>query len=464
VATAFLALLLRDAGTLARPGFQLSFCGVLGLVLLAGPLEARLRRWLPGDWLRSFRSAVAAGAAATLLTLPVVAWHFDQVSVVGVPATLVSTPLVAAAIPGAFASLVADALHPALGAFLAGGTDLLLWLLLGATEGLAGLPFSVAWVPRAWIFAGAAGAAVALALLSGSRRMSHGVRGLVALAGTTVAVLLLPLAERAASRGTVELLFLDVGQGDAILVRSPGARWILVDAGPPGGFGGGSDPPVLEALRRLGIRSLEAVFLTHPHLDHIGGAPPVLRAMPVGAMVDPGLALGTDTFVQVLETAAERANGWRAAREGDRFLLDGLDLRVLNSLEDDRPGGGGGDEVNENSLVVHLSFGAFSALLTGDAPVLVEEAAIRDSGPVDLLKVGHHGSRTSTSSAFLDEARPGAAVISAGRGNRYGHPHEPVLARLVEAGAQIFRTDRDGTVRVVARRDGSFSVTVERGR
>jgi competence protein ComEC len=171
---------------------------------------------------------------------------------------------------------------------------------------------------------------------------------------------------------------------------------------------------------------------------------------------------GTGSFVDVLEAAEAAGAGWRAGREGDRFDLDGLELRVLNSLESDRPSGGG-DEVNENSLVVHLTFGAFSALLTGDAPVAVEEEAVLASGPLDLLKVGHHGSSTSTSGAFLAKARPGAAVISSGRGNRYGHPHEPVVARLEAAGVDVYRTDTHGTVRVVARRDGSYRVTPERG-
>jgi len=463
LATAFLILLVHDAGALARPGFQLSFCGVAGLVLLARPLEVRLERVLPGARLRSLRSAVAAGMAATLTTSPVVAWHFDQVSVVGIPVTLLTTPLVAAAIPGAFASLAADLLHPSAGAFLAGGTDVVLALLIRVTEWAADLPFAVAWVPRSWVLAGAAGAALGLALLSGMRRVGRGVRGTVALCGAGVAVLLLPLGERVSTRGSLELHFLDVGQGDAVLIRSPGGRWILVDAGPPRGLGSSGDPVVLRALRRRGVRRLEALVLTHPHLDHIGGASAVIGAIPVGVVVDPGMVMGTGAFVDVLRAAEQAGLGWRGARQGDIWDFDGLDLRVLHSM-DGIPPAEGGDEVNENSVVLLVSFGAFSALLTGDAPVSVEEAAVRDSGPIDVLKVGHHGSHTSTSAAFLRQARPGVAVISVGRQNRYGHPHEPVVARLLEAGSDLYRTDRDGAVRVAARPDGSYTVRAERGR
>jgi competence protein ComEC len=174
------------------------------------------------------------------------------------------------------------------------------------------------------------------------------------------------------------------------------------------------------------------------------------------------MTMGTTAFVDVLVAAAAEGSGWRAAREGDLYPLDGAELRVLNSLDEDRPSGAGGDVVNENSLVVLLNFGGFSALLTGDAPVEVEEAAVRTSGPADVLKVGHHGSRTSTSPELLERIRPGLAVISVGRGNRYGHPHDPVLARLEAAGVDVYRTDRNGTVSVRARVDGSYRVRVER--
>jgi competence protein ComEC len=462
LATSFLALALHDAGALARPGFQLSFAGVAGL-LLAAPIERPLRRVLPGELLRTTRSAIAAGVAATLLTLPVVAWHFDQVSLVGIPATLLGTPLVAAAIPGAFASLLADAVHPALGAFVAGGTDLVLDVYLRMCERMADLPFAVAWVPRSWIFAGGGGALLALVLLSGARRVGALVRGTVVVMSVIAGVLLLPVGRVIGSRGTAELVFLDVGQGDAILVRSPGSRWLLVDTGPPAGFSGSGTPAVIPLLIREGVQRLEAMVLTHAHLDHIGGAARVLEELPVGAVIDPGMPRGTTAFVKVLESAEAEGSGWRSARRGDRFELDGLGLEVMHSLEDDAaPLVPGGDVVNESSVVLLVSFGAFSALLTGDAPAPAEEGAARASGPVDVLKVGHHGSRTSSSEAFLELSRPDVAVISVGRGNSYGHPHAPVVEVLGARVRELYQTDQHGTIRIIIRRDGTYSVRAER--
>jgi competence protein ComEC len=233
---------------------------------------------------------------------------------------------------------------------------------------------------------------------------------------------------------------------------------VLVDAG-PAASDRTRDARILPHLRERGVRRLEALVLTHPHLDHIGGARAVMAELAVALVLDPGLPSGSASFVEVLEAAEREGGGWRGARLGDRLELDGLTLEVLHEVDDSL---GVPDDANESSVVVLARFGDFEALLTGDAPSHVEEDAVARSGPVEVLKVGHHGSRTSTSGLLLERARAQAAVISLGRGNRYGHPHGEVLERLEGSGTTVYRTDLDGTVRVTGRPDGTFTVRVAR--
>lgn len=460
LSTAFLVLLVADPAALGRPGFQLSFAGAAGLVLGARPLEAALERRVPARRWRSLRSAVAAGAAATLATAPIAAWHFDRVALVGIPATLVGTPLVATAIPGIFAAMAVHALHPAAGAFLAGGVELLLDGLVAAMNGAAALPFAALHVDRPLLVAGAAGLALIAVTVPSFRDVRASCRLGILGAGAATAVLCAPVVRGVVGSGTVEVRVLDVGQGDAVAIRSPAGRWILVDTGPEG-LPGREDPrtlPVVRAMGRAGTRRLEALVLTHAHLDHIGGAGPLLEALDVAAVADPGWPSGSDPYVDLLREAAAEHLPWVSLEAGDRLDLDGVSLRTLYAGGKLPPDA----DPNATSVVLLLRFGLFTALLTGDAPASVEEELAGEVGPLDLLKVGHHGSRTSSSPAFLEETHPGLAVISAGRRNRFGHPHPEVLERLLRRSGAVLRTDRDGTVRVVGRRDGSWEVTTGR--
>lgn len=447
---ALLALVAGDPSRLLSPGFQLSFAGAAGLVAWSRPLRRRLARrpWLPG----AVADALAAGVAATVATLPIVAWHFERVSLVGIPATLAATPLVVVALPGAVLSLLADAAHPAAGRFLAGGVTLCLEVLTRVTEALAAPGWASVWVPRPWVSVGGAG--LAAAWLAG-RSVPGPARRWVWGAGVVGGIAAWPALLALQARGTVELLLVDVGQGDAVAVRTPAGRWILVDAGPPW-RGDPSGTPVVRALRRRGVTRLEALVLTHPDLDHIGGAGAVLRHFEVAQVVDPARPVGKAEYLELLEGAAEAHVPWRGASAGQILEWDGVTLEVLHP-----PAQGSGEEAESNdlSVVMALRWGDFDALLTGDAPESVERVLL-SSVPTDLevLKVGHHGSATSTGAELLARAPPRVAVVSVGARNRYGHPDPGVLRRLAQSGAEVRRTDREGTLSVLARPDGSYQV------
>jgi competence protein ComEC len=463
--SALLALILLSPQRLLSPGFQLSFAGAAGLVAWSRGLRERLHASPLRRLGKGLTHAIAAGLAATAGTLPVVAWHFERVSVVGIPVTLLASPVVALALPGALASLVADAVHPGAGRFLAGGVDVLLGILEIGARRLAHLEWASVWVPRSWvaIMAGAASLGAGTAWRRGVRRK---VRRSVGVAWAGAAVVAWPLLVSFQSRHVLEIVALDVGQGDALAIRTPRGRWLLVDAGPPGTLDGAGHP-VVRALRRRGVTRIETLVLTHPDLDHIGGAEAVLGALDVGSILDPSLPVGKESYVRILEAAEERGVPWRRARAGQAWALDGVTFRVLHPAVDFRVGGASAaaedTEANDASVVIWVRYGAFDALLAGDAPVEVERAVSREfQGGIEVLKVAHHGSDTSTDSMLLARADPSLALLSVGRGNRYGHPHPGVLTRLHRAGIEVRRTDQEGTLRVRARMDGAFTVIPSR--
>jgi competence protein ComEC len=461
--SSLLVLAAQDPQRLASPGFQLSFAGVAGLIGWSPGVGAWLERVGRGRAPRFLTSSVAASVAATLATLPFVA------SLAGIPATLVASPLVALALPGAIASVAADALHPATGRFLAGGVDLVLLAFEEVTRRMAEPAWASVWVPRAWVPVAASGGLIGLIAASRSR-VRRKVRAVVGFAGGVALVGAWPILLTLQSRGTVELLMLDVGQGDAIALRTPRGRWLLVDAGPPGGEDPGAHPVVRE-LRRRGVTRLELLVLTHAHLDHVGGAADVLTTFEVGGILEPARPTGSQPYVELLELATRLGVPWRAAWDGQRTEIDGVVLEVLHPPAGGVPGDIGpvveGSELNATSVVLAVHFGAFDALLAGDAPAEVERV-VSDGydGGVEVLKVAHHGSATSSDSLFLARTRPGLAMVSSGRGNRYGHPAPEALARLRAAGVEVRRTDQEGTIRILARPDGSWSArgARERGR
>ena len=474
LASAFLFFLLTDPGALLRPGFQLSFAGALGLVVWAPPLSRRLSGGRAFRLPPALATGVAAGVSATLATLPLVVWHFGRVSVVGIPVTLLAAPFVTLAIPGIFLSLTASFLSPALGSFLAQGVELDLWLLARMVEWAGALPFASVWVSRPGLASAVLGVVTASLVLRIRPRLRGGGGRTLLVVGALSGLILWPVVGGVVGRGTVELVVLDVGQGDAVLLRSPRGRWILVDAGPKTeGYDAGARA-VLPYLRRRGAGPLELLVLTHPDMDHVGGAEAILREYRVEGVLDPGLAVGTEVFLGALEGAREMGVPWRVGEAGDSLELDGVALRVLwppNAEALRNPETrlrmaelDAADGANARSIVLELRYGTFSALLTGDAPAAVEETLLSRilSPRVQVLKAGHHGSRTSTSPELLERISPQVALVSVGGRNRYGHPHPEVIGRLEAAGVGVLRTDRMGTLTLRARRDGSFEVRGER--
>ncbi|HEX5578864.1 MAG TPA: DNA internalization-related competence protein ComEC/Rec2, partial [Candidatus Limnocylindria bacterium] len=448
-------------------GFQLSALATAGLIWFGAAFAARLRRW-PAI----VREPVALTMAAQVTTLPVILLNFERLSLIAPLANVLVVPLVPLVMLGsalaALAGAAGDGLPLSGGlAWLAGGIGFcLLRAMVVVGQAAAAVPLasveltSPPWLAAAWY----------PAVLLARRRLAAvvdslpGPRDEVAMAGgllarlarpvplTIVALLLvggLTLATR--PDGRLHLFALDIGQGDAILVVAPTGETALIDGGP--------DPDL--TLRRLGERlpfwqrRIELLVLTHPHEDHLAGLLPALERYAVGLVLEPGRAYDNPSYPRFLYLAAHEPGGrLRLGRAGDVIPLGpAARFRILYPSADDAAGPLPEDDINNASLVLLLESGRFRALLTGDAEAPVERRLLDRGliGPADVLKVGHHGSESSTLPELLAHLRPSVALISCGAGNEYGHPHAITLEHLrAVPGLWIRRTDVEGTLEVVA--------------
>jgi competence protein ComEC len=435
-----LVLLAWTPATLLDPGFQLSFAAVAA-IFVAVP---RLRKVADGYPLPAWvADGLAVSIACGLVTAPIVLFHFERAPLYTVPANVLAVPAVPAALALGLLAAAADPVLPGVATALA-------WLAGWAAAWLELVARLVASLPSAqvgWHGAAAVALAIVLGWLAVRRahsRLAGGTPAAAALA--TVVVLLgaavvwaLPPEPAWTQPGGLRVTFLDVGQGDSVLLETPSAR-VLVDEGPP-------EADVAGQLSRMGVRSLSALVLTHPQRDHVGGAVAVLRRLRVGVVLDPGLDATGPEREEAVAGARARGVPVRVVREGDEFSLGGLVLRVLWPAD----AGTASEDPNFNAVVLLASYGETDVLLPADAESDV--TARLHPGEVEILKVAHHGSADPGLEAELRELRPRIAVISCGEGNDYGHPRPETLAALMALpGLIVLRTDVDG--RVVVESDG----------
>ncbi|MFX4262938.1 ComEC/Rec2 family competence protein [Pelotomaculum propionicicum] len=253
------------------------------------------------------------------------------------------------------------------------------------------------------------------------------------------------------TQGRMIVHFLDVGQGDSIFVQLPNGHNMLVDAGPREA---GTD--VVNYLKKAGVKKIDYLVATHPHEDHIGGMTAIIRRFDIDRVYMPRVTYTTKVYEDLLKGIQAEGLKINAASDGVEIINSG-GLRA----EMIAPNSAAYEEINNYSTVIKLSFGKTGFLLTGDAESQSEREMLADgySLEADVLKVGHHGSYSSTSPAFLNAVRPKYSVISCGAGNDYGFPHAATLQKL--RGIQLFRTDLDGDV--VFETDGEgLQVSTER--
>jgi competence protein ComEC len=457
-------------------GFILTF-GATGALLEVARRMSMMRREPLGPRSRVMAwlgTSVAASAAVEIALLPVMAITFSRVTVAGLLLNLAAVPLMAVVQLAGLVIVCADTFDAV--------AKLAAWFAHLAATGIvesARLVYVAPWLTRrvppppiAVVIVYYTG--LGAMLIHGRRLVRVGGTACLAIAGVWIVAGINPVAPRPADASLLRLTMFDVGQGDAMALQVPagvgrpftGRQTIVVDTGGSPFGNGGFDigARVVEpALWATGVRSLQTLLLTHGDPDHIGGAAALIDdfrpdAVWQGVPVPHAVALQ-----EVLARAAEARSHVEERRAGEELTLGAARIRVLHPPPPDWER----QRVrNDDSVVLEVLYGDVALLLTGDIGSAIERAIVPHLTPAKtrILKVAHHGSRTSTSQELLDAWRPQIALISCGRGNPFGHPAPEVVERLIAAGATVYRTDRDGEITVETDGDHVFVRTFAGGR
>lgn len=451
-------LLTVDPLAVGDPGFLLT-CGATAGILFVVPV---VQQWPIPRLLKPAAILLASSVAAEVMLMPVGTAFFSRVTFAGVILNFAAVPLMAVA------QIAGMAIVPlaAVSSTLTNAAGLIAHLGADGLVRSADLVEVAPWLTWRVVPPSAPGLAIYYGCLCASwwlwRRRARSIPGAEsgrarrvrlasAVCGGCAALWILgePWVLLTSGGGLLRVTFLDVGQGDATLIRFPGGDSLLVDAG---GLGTGSafdigDRVVAPVLRHYGIGRLGTTVMSHAHPDHAGGLPAILREFRPRDVWDgvpvPRLEARRELFMDAEEIGAR----WTTIQRGDRLSIDGVEVVVKHPPPPDWER----QEVrNDDSVVLEIRWKDVSIVLPGDIGREVEEqiAASFEPALVRILKVPHHGSLTSSSTGFLRALAPRIAIVSAGRGNSYGHPAPPVLRRYEEIGARIYRTDGDGAIEV----------------
>ncbi len=442
LAVAAFIILLFNPKYFFEVGFQLSFAATWALVYIAPVINERLRGYLP----RAVSSLFSVAVSPVLATFPITLYHFSQASLVGVVTNFMLLPWIGMVVVLGFVSTVLGAFFLPLGELINGANLILLWTADLIINNLAALPFAQIFMapPRIPLILGYYfGVVGMIEVLRRGKFPKINRFKLTVLFLAVVSVFLWNFVLSDASGG-LTITVLDVGQGDSIFIECPSGKKVLVDGGErePG------ERVVVPFLRRKGIQRLDMVILTHAHEDHVGGLPAVLENIKADSVLDAGYIYESKTYCRFLDLIERNKIKYCLAGSGQR--LDFGRNVAAKIFHPDRFFLEGCENINNASIVFRLQYGNFSMLFTGDNEREGEERILELMPPAELdsaiLKVGHHGSRTSTSPPFLAAVDPQVAVISCGKHNKFKHPHRSTLEKL--RGVRTYRTDRDGAVMI----------------
>jgi competence protein ComEC len=513
---AAMAVLVLSPNALFEASFQMTFLAIVAIGGIAIPLGERsflpyahaaehlwdrwgdaalpprvaqfrlmLRMWsevianIFGHWSRLIPSAVVRsilwalelsliGVVAEMVMVLPMAVYFHRATMFAVPTNMLSVPLVAILAPTAVVAFCASLVSPWIALLPGAMTALLLHGVTGVISHISSVHAADMRVPGpVWWVAMLAVAAWAFSCWAVRQSRAWALAGAITL--PLVAAIVLWPEHAIASPGRMEVTAIDVGQGDSIFIAAPDGSTMLVDAGGP--VGGITE--AAEATSRFDVgeevvspylwsrrfRRLDVVALSHAHSDHMGGMPAILRNFrprELWVSIDPN----SDAYRSLLDEAKDLGVTVRHFYAGTHLGWGGTQITMLapeTGYANPR------DPVNNDSLVMRMQYGNASVLLEGDAEAPSEREMLAHGriAPVTLLKIGHHGSRTSTTQEFFAAAAPKDAVVSVGKGNTFGHPRYEVVERIAEARTKLYRTDEFGLTTFLLERDGKIRELVD---
>jgi competence protein ComEC len=439
-------------------GFQLSFVATFAIVVGYEKLKSILPTSIQMSsawWVRWIRDGFAVSIAAQIGTMPIIAYSFFQTALMASLANLVIGPLVFLATTLGVLSVFADPVSAGLASLFGAANWVSLEGMITASTFFASFPGALILVSRPSMAGMVIYYSILLLLVFPVKMRHRYLAGGIVLSAIALIALI-----RSSKTDDLVITMIDVGQGDSILLRYPDGYTMLIDGGPASPSFDAGSRTIVPYLRASGIRHIDSVVVSHPHTDHYGGLPAIVGAVSIGEIINGGVEPESRYYQYWRRVAAEHGVPVRAVSSGDT-LFDHDPVKVFFLHPDpafahNPPSHG----ANNASVVMKLVYRDFSLLLTGDAEEEAERAIMIRDGNIrsTILKAGHHGSRTSSTPAFMEAVNPEAVIISVGVRNKFRHPAPEVVGRYREYGADVFRTDRHGAITI--RTDGfDFEIT-----